>query len=78
MKVRQLVYRFMSDRFLGRRVNLNSKRLDMAEDSKTRLDIIDENTDILMALIHKHRDDKEFLKMVRDGTQELLDKYKGV
>ena len=78
MKLRRLVYCFMSDKFLGRRVNLNSKRLDMAEDSKTRLEIIDENNDILIALVHKHRDDKEFVKMVHDGVQNLLDKYKGV
>ena len=43
MKLRRLVYCFMSDKFLGRRVNLNSKRLDMTKDSKTILKIIDEN-----------------------------------
>ena len=78
MKIRRLVYRFMSDEFLERRVDILHKKIELTKDSKTRLKIVDENNDILVAMIYKHYDDTEFIKMVKEGLEELLKKSKGV
>ena len=76
MKLRRLVYRYMSDEFLERRVDILHKEIELAKDSKTRLKIVDENNDILVAMFYKHYDDTEFIKTVKEGLDDLIEKYK--
>lgn len=78
MKLRELIYCHMSDKFLGRRIDMLSKELNNANTSEKRMKIFEEETDIMKALLYKHRDDKEFIRMARRGLEELLDKYKPV
>ena len=76
MKIRRLVYRFMSDEFLERRVDILHEKIKLAKDSKTRSKIVDENGDILVAMMYKHSDDAEFIKAIKEGLEDLLKKYK--
>lgn len=73
MKIREIAYRFMSDQFLSARAKVLYEKLDKAKDSKERMKIVEENFDILEALIHKHRDDKEFINTVRMNLEDVIE-----
>lgn len=76
MKIRELSYRLVSEDFLNRRIAKLSKELDKSKTSSERKKILDEADDIFRALMYKHRDDINYLRAIRDGLNELINKYK--
>ena len=57
-------------------MDIINKKMELAKDSKTRTKLVDENGDIILAMIDKHSDDIEFIKAVIKGLEELLEKCK--
>lgn len=76
MKLRKFVYRFMSVEFLTKRIALNSKIIETSNDSKEVMKAIDEEFDILEAILFKQRHNREFCDMVCKDLQGIVDKYK--
>lgn len=76
MKLRRIMYRFMNVDFLRNRVEKNHTKLEITKDSKERMKLIEENFDILEALIYKNRYNKGFMKMVREDLSDLINKPK--
>lgn len=76
MKIRELSYCLVSEGFLNRRIIKLSKELDKSLTSSERKKILEEADDIFRALIYKHRDDINYLRAIRDGLNELINKYK--
>lgn len=76
MKLRRLVYRYMSVNFLRNRVELNHEKLKTEKNSNERMKILGENFDVLEALIYKQRYNESFLSMVRKDLTEVINKNK--
>ena len=76
MKLRILVYRYMSVGFLRNRVELNHEKLKTVKDSNKMMKILGENFDVLEALIYKQRYNQNFLSMVRKDLTEVINKNK--
>ena len=76
MKLRRLVYRYMSVNFLRNRVELNHEKLKTEKNSNERMKILGENFDVLEALIYKQRHNESFLSMVRKDLTEVINKNK--
>lgn len=76
MKLRRLVYRYMSIRYLRDRVESNHEKLKTVKDSNKRMKILGENFDVLEALIYKQRHNESFLEMVRKDLTEAINKNK--
>lgn len=76
MKLRRLVYRYMSIGYLRERVESNHEKLKTVKDSNKRMNIVDENFDVLYALIYKQRHNESFLSMIRKDLTEVINKNK--
>ena len=76
MKLRILVYRYMSVGFLRNRVDLNYEKLKTEKNSNKRMKILGENFDVLEALIYKQRHNPIFLSMVHKDLTEVINKNK--
>lgn len=76
MNLRKLAYRYASAKFLRKRADIISKKLEIEKDSKKRMKLIDEHFDILEACLYICRKDKDFIKHAYDELKAINDKHR--
>lgn len=72
IKIKAVIYSFMSVHEICNKVRKNNKLLENETDLKKRIKIIRDDFDLLEALIYKYRKDKKFHSIVRETMRELL------